>query len=67
MVFYNSNNLICQTSCLVLKFIVLFHILGPKLDTLRLCERHRSDNGSHLGLLFEGLLKKETEYVNSTL
>jgi hypothetical protein len=54
-----------QTSCLFSTFIVLFHILGPKSDTLRLYPRQRSNNGSDLRLFFKGLLKKETEYVNS--
>jgi hypothetical protein len=48
-----------QTSCLVSTCIVL----GPTLDTLRLCLRHSLDNESDLSLFFKGLLKKETEYV----
>jgi hypothetical protein len=43
-----------QTSCLVATFIVLFHILGPRSDTLRQCPRLRSDNGSDNGLFFIG-------------
>jgi hypothetical protein len=43
-----------ETSCLVATFIVLFHILGPRSDTLGQCPRLRSDNGSDNGLFFIG-------------
>jgi hypothetical protein len=58
--FYYSNNLL---SCLVLPFIVLFHILGPKLDTLKLCLKHRLDNKSDLGLFLKGCWKRRLSII----
>jgi hypothetical protein len=48
-------------------FIIIFHTLGPRLDTLRLCLRPRSDNESELGQFFKGsvdnIKKKSIQYL----
>jgi hypothetical protein len=58
--FYYSKNLLCQHHVLLRHSLCFFHIFEHRSDTLRQCQRPRSDNGSDNELTY-GLKKIVSE------